>query len=149
MAPASVIRGRAFVLCLLALAACSKSTTSGGSGMSSVAPKPDPRVGLKAGMWDAAQAAWNVKLVSTTPPSEKFAGVTNSDLAFTGKYAIQGSYNGWQVWDISDPAKPKVIAHIPHAENNIHHSAAFIVPALAATFAGADQLTPRSVDLVK
>ena len=50
MAPASVIRGRAFVLCLLALAACSKSTTSGGSGMSSVAPKPDPRVGLKAGM---------------------------------------------------------------------------------------------------
>ena len=82
MAPASVIRSRAFVLGLLALAACSKSTTPGGSGMSSVAPKPDPRVGLKAGMWDAGQAAWNLRLVSTTPPSEKFAGVTNSDLAF-------------------------------------------------------------------
>src|SRR5438552_13291604 len=27
-----------------------------------MAPTPDPRVGLKAGYWDAAQAAWNVKL---------------------------------------------------------------------------------------
>ena len=31
---------------------------------------------------------------------------TNSDLAFTGNYAIQGNYNGYQVWDISNPAKP-------------------------------------------
>ena len=51
-----------------------------------------------------AEAAWNMKLVSNTPPSEKFVGVTNSDLAFTGKYAIQGNYNGYQVWDISNPA---------------------------------------------
>jgi hypothetical protein len=69
-------------------------------------PKPDPRVGLAAGRWDAAQAAWNMRLVSTTPPSGKFLGVTNSDLAFTGKYAVQGNYNGFQVFDISNPAKP-------------------------------------------
>ena len=30
----------------------------------------------------------------------------NSDLAFTGNYAIQGNYNGYQVWDISNPGKP-------------------------------------------
>src|SRR4051794_6053480 len=30
-----------------------------------------------------------------------------------------------QTWDISDPAKPKVIAHIQNPENNIHHSTAF------------------------
>jgi len=76
--------------------------------MSAVAPKPDPRVGLKAGMFDAGQAAWNVRLVSTTPPSEKFAGVTNSDLSFLRNYAIQGNYNGFQVWDISNPAKPSL-----------------------------------------
>ena len=40
------------------------------------------------------------------PASERFIGVTNSDLAFTGNYAIQGNYNGYQVWDISNPAKP-------------------------------------------
>ena len=36
----------------------------------------------------------------------RFEGVTNSDLAFTGNYAIQGNYNGYQVWDISNPANP-------------------------------------------
>jgi hypothetical protein len=74
--------------------------------VSATAPSPDPRVGLAPGRWDAAQAAWNMRLVSTTPPSEKFLGVTNSDLAFSGKYTIQGSYNGFQVYDISNPARP-------------------------------------------
>jgi hypothetical protein len=73
------------------------------------APTPDPRVGLRAGRWDAAQALWNMRLVSATPPSEKFNGVTNSDLAFTGKYVIQGNYNGFQIFDITDPAKPKAV----------------------------------------
>jgi hypothetical protein len=70
------------------------------------APSPDPRVGLKGGQWDAAEAAWNVRLVSATKPSEKFVGSTNSDLAFTGNYVIQGNYNGYQIWDISDPSHP-------------------------------------------
>ncbi|MBS1241297.1 MAG: repeat-containing protein, partial [Gemmatimonadetes bacterium] len=67
---------------------------------------PDPRVGLRAGLLDAEQAAWNMRLISATPSPEKFFGSTNSDLAFKGKYAIQGNYNGWQIWDISDPAHP-------------------------------------------
>ena len=74
--------------------------------VSATAPSPDPRVGLAAGRWDAAQAAWNLRLVSTTPPLEKFLGVTNSDLAFTGKYVVQGNYNGFQVYDVSNPLKP-------------------------------------------
>src|SRR6476659_4840102 len=69
-------------------------------------PSPDPRVGLKAGVVDAGEAAWNMKIVSATPPSAKFVGSINSDLAFTGKYAIQGNYNGFQVWDISNPSAP-------------------------------------------
>ena len=93
---------------LLSLAACAKSSTTSAGNMSAVAPKPDPRVGLKAGMFDAGQASWNVRLVSTTPPSEKFAGVTNSDLSFLRNYAIQGNYNGFQVWDISNPARPSL-----------------------------------------
>jgi len=50
-------------------------------------------------------------MVSTTPPAEKFVGVTNSDLAFSGKYAIQGSYNGFQVYDVSNPAKHQLDEH--------------------------------------
>jgi LVIVD repeat len=74
--------------------------------VSATPPSPDPRIGLSAGRWDAAQAAWNIRLVSTTPPDAKFLGVTSSDLAFTGKYAIQGNYNGFQIFDISNPSKP-------------------------------------------
>ncbi|MGI8507716.1 MAG: LVIVD repeat-containing protein [Gemmatimonadaceae bacterium] len=70
------------------------------------APNPDPRVGLRAGLMDAGQASWNLHLLSATPPSEKFLGITNSDLASTGHYAIQGSYDGYQVWDISNPRQP-------------------------------------------
>src|SRR4051794_7075130 len=66
----------------------------------------DPRVGLKAGLMDAQEAAWNLKVVSKTPPSGKFLGSTNSDLAFTGNYVIQGNYNGYQIWDISKPSAP-------------------------------------------
>jgi hypothetical protein len=64
---------------------------------------PDPRVGLRAGKYDAATASWNMRLLSTNPSQGKFEGVTNSDLAFIGPYAIQGNYNGYQVWDISNP----------------------------------------------
>jgi hypothetical protein len=99
---------------LLPVFACSSSSTYSSSAggvspsgnMSMGAPTPDPRIGLRAGKMDAGQAAWNLRLLSATPPSEKFVGITNSDLSFTGKYAIQGSYNGFQVWDISDPAHP-------------------------------------------
>ncbi|MET0213769.1 MAG: hypothetical protein ABW292_12235 [Vicinamibacterales bacterium] len=77
--------------------------------VSATAPTPDPRVGLAPGRWDAAQAAWNIRLVSATPPWEKFLGVTSSDLAFTGKYVVQGNYNGFEIFDISNPVKPKIV----------------------------------------
>ena len=69
-------------------------------------PTPDPRVGLGAGLFDAEEAAWNLTMVSQSPPPKDFLGVTNSDLAFKGQYAIQGNYNGVVVWDISDPSNP-------------------------------------------
>ena len=88
--------------------------------MSMSAPSPDPRVGLRAGVtakWPkdttkrmiverAAEASWNLRLLSNSPPAEEFTGVTNSDIAFTGKYAIQGNYDGYQIFDISNPGRP-------------------------------------------
>jgi hypothetical protein len=69
-------------------------------------PTPDPRVGLRGGAYDAAEAIWNLRVLSETKPSEKFAAGINSDLAFLGNYAIQGSFSGYQVWDISNPRQP-------------------------------------------
>ena len=76
------------------------------AGLRVNAPTPDPRVGLAPGLFDAEEAIWNLRMLSTTPPTELFVGRTNSDLAFSGNHAIQGNYDGVQVWDISDPANP-------------------------------------------
>ncbi len=72
------------------------------------APSPDPRVGLKGGLQDAGEAIWNVRKVSHTPSPQGFVGVTNSDLAFYGANVIQGNYNGFQIWDVSNPATPRL-----------------------------------------
>src|SRR4029434_8454995 len=89
--------------------------------VSMAAPSPDPRVGLSAGRWDAGQAAWNMRMISTTPPSDASAGATHSDLAFMGKYVVQGNYNGFEIWDISNPEKP-VLANAfmcPASQNDV------------------------------
>jgi hypothetical protein len=101
------IRSLALGLGLAAVTGCAHSTSTAGT-MSSTPPNPDPRVGLKAGLFDAQEATWNLKVLSQTPPPKEFIGHTNSDLAFTGKYAIQGNYHGYQFWDISNPAKPRL-----------------------------------------
>jgi len=93
-------------------AACAHSTSSGADNpgpkgsTSTTAASPDPRVGLRAGKMDAAEAVWNLRVLSKTPPSQQFVDESNSDLAFKDHYAIQGNYNGYQVWDITDPRKP-------------------------------------------
>jgi hypothetical protein len=114
-----------FALALCTVGACARSTgatmSSGGNvgptpmgsttetpSLSISPPSPDPRVGLRAGVYDAATAAWNIRLLSTTRPTGKFEGATQSDLAFRGNYVIQGSYDGYQIWDISNPSQPTI-----------------------------------------
>ncbi len=92
-------------LALASLLGCAGATSSSSSG-SGTPPSPDPRAGLRGGLEDAAQAAWNVRLISNTPSPKEFTGVSNTDIGFSGKYVIQGNYNGFQVWDISNPSKP-------------------------------------------
>jgi hypothetical protein len=65
---------------------------------------------------DAGEAVWNLRVVSKTPPSKDFINQTtpgdrrlsNSDLAFSGSYVVQGNYSGYQVWDISNPRRPSL-----------------------------------------
>jgi hypothetical protein len=110
-APSAALK-RSLVAALLSLAALTPALAQNGgpsTGMdnrSAGAPAPDPRVGLRAGLHDAGEATWNMRVLSKTRPPEKFAQATNSDLAFSGKYAIQGNYNGFIVWDVSNPRSP-------------------------------------------
>lgn len=80
-------------------------------------PNPDPRDALKAGWPDAGQASWNMQLDAAVRGPEPFFDPngpgptfrsTNSDLAFKGKYVIQGNYKGFQIWDVANPSQPRL-----------------------------------------
>ncbi len=103
------------------------------------ATSEDPRVGLKAGLYDAGTAASGMELLISVPKPKGFApdpeaiaaynaapapapgtrptaprgpapyGSTNSDLAFSGKYLFVGNYNGINFYDISNPAKISLV----------------------------------------
>ena len=80
----------------------------------------DPRVGLAAGWLDAGEAISNLELIASLARPEGFFNpdslgdgrFNNTDLAFSGNYLYQGNYNGFQVYDISNPASPTLALSI-------------------------------------
>jgi hypothetical protein len=108
----------------------------------------DPRVGLKAGLYDAGEASSGLQRLVSLPKPAGFApdlasiaafdalpappppppgtppargpqggpranyGGTNSDLAFVGTTLFVGNYNGINFYDISNPAKIKLITSV-------------------------------------
>ena len=62
-----------------------------------------------------------VEHLSNTPPVGTFVGSTGSDIAFQGKYAFAGNYNGFVIYDISNPKAPTSVAqvHCPGSQNDI------------------------------
>src|SRR5437899_10298128 len=105
---------------VVSLTACA-SGGGGGGNNATVAPTPDPRVGLKAGRYDAGHAQWNMTLVSNNPSPSPFDSSTNSDLAFYKNFVIQGNYDGFQVWDASTPGHPtlKKAYYCPASQSDV------------------------------
>jgi hypothetical protein len=76
----------------------------------------DPRVGLRAGWMDAESAASHMRLISTMPRPTGFFDpnnmgdflTANSDLAFQGNLVFLGNFSGFQIYDVSDPAAPRL-----------------------------------------
>ena len=113
------MKSRLLLALAVGISACASSRTSANTSYgtaSATVPRQDPRIGLKAGWMNAGQAAWNMRLVSTTAPSADFINPAspgdfrfiNSDLSFRGTYVIQGNFNGVQIWDITNPKLPKL-----------------------------------------
>lgn len=72
----------------------------------------DPRPDLPGGYLPYSDASSNIELLKNTPRTGAMDGTpgnfgfVNSDLAFKGDKAIVGNFNGFQVYDVSDPASP-------------------------------------------
>jgi LVIVD repeat len=78
-------------------------------------PDPtDPRVGLAPGFEDPGVASEGMDLLAHlnkapgffNPENPGDFGFVNSDIAFQGDNAFVGNYNGFQIYDISNPAVP-------------------------------------------
>jgi hypothetical protein len=99
---------------LLALAGSLFAATAGAQGDSVAINHDDPRIGLRAGYTDAAEAARNLVLIGHAQRLPNFGNpqnlgdfaFLNGDLAFKGNYVYQGGFNGLQVWDVSNPKNP-------------------------------------------
>ncbi|MFJ8531926.1 LVIVD repeat-containing protein [Streptomyces sp. NPDC093591] len=61
----------------------------------------------------------NIKHVANVP--KDVLADTNSDLAFQGDYAFAGNYDGFRIFDISNPKAPKTVAQVlcPGSQNDI------------------------------
>ena len=80
----------------------------------------DPRVGLAPGLQNPGVAADGMELLAHrdkppgffNPDNAGDFGFVNSDLAFQGDYAFVGGFNGFQVWNIANPAAPTLRAAV-------------------------------------
>ena len=103
-------RGRA----VRALAVAAAMTVLVGVLATAAGAQSDPRVGLEAGYPEAEEASLNVEHLARRDRAPGFDAApnnfsfVNSDLALSGDFAFVGNYNGFQVYDISDPADPQL-----------------------------------------
>jgi len=108
-------------LACLTATACATAVEAGPpagptSAPSAAAQDADPRVGLRAGWTDAEEAAQGMELIAHRPRPEGFynpnnpgdSNFSNTDLAFRGDLAFVGNYHGFKIYDISDPANPRL-----------------------------------------
>jgi hypothetical protein len=76
----------------------------------------DPRVGLRPGLTDAGEAIHNMRHVAHLPRPAGFhnpdapgdLNFGNTDMAFRGNDLVLGNFNGFQIFDISNPVAPRL-----------------------------------------
>lgn len=75
------------------------------------------------GTWEPSpvSSTANLKILGSAPRTSEVPSYRNSDLAFWGKTAYAGNYDGFRVIDISDPENPTVLSDVacPGAQHDI------------------------------
>ena len=76
------------------------------------------------GTWEPSpvSSTQNMKILSTVARTSEVPSYRNSDLAFWGRTAFAGNYDGFRVIDIADPENPRILADVddcPGAQHDV------------------------------
>jgi hypothetical protein len=113
---------------LLCVAGCLIAIVAPGGAQAPTAPPQaaaaaagnDPRVGLKGGLTDPGVAAKGLELLANLPKPEGFMdpsgqhnlNFANSDLSFQGNHVFLGNFSGFNIYDVENTRKPRVVSSI-------------------------------------
>ncbi|GAA3704445.1 hypothetical protein GCM10022377_17630 [Zhihengliuella alba] len=92
-------------------------------------------------------ASSNMEHLSNVPQEGALQG-TGSDIAFQGDYAFAGNYDGFTVYDLSDPAEPRTVVEVycPGAQNDVSVHGDLLVTSVDARMADSSCGSERTSD---
>ncbi|MDP9444269.1 MAG: hypothetical protein M3P83_07935 [Actinomycetota bacterium] len=90
----------------------------------------------------------NLKILGSAPKTSAVPTYRNSDLAFWGKTAYAGNYDGFRVIDIADPENPVVLSDVtcPGAQHDISVWKGLLFLSIDTPLTGPECGSPRSLD---
>ncbi|NLU79715.1 hypothetical protein HCA58_15235 [Micromonospora sp. HNM0581] len=72
---------------------------------------------------DEIASSPNLKLIANVPKHAPFntTAALGTDLAFQGRYAFVGNYDGFVIYDVSEPSRPEIVSQVlcPGAQNDV------------------------------
>jgi hypothetical protein len=100
------------------------------------------------GTWEPSpeSATANLKILSNSPKLFEDPTYRNSDLAFWGRVAYSGNYDGFRTIDISDPENPVVLSdfNCPGAQHDVSVWKGLLFTSIEAPLTGPECGSPRS-----
>jgi hypothetical protein len=75
-------------------------------------PEKDPEVAKKEEEAREKEAAKDPKAPKPDPPGASALNFANSDLAFQKNHLFLGNFNGFNIYDIENPAKPRLVTSV-------------------------------------
>jgi len=101
------------------------------------------------GTWDPSpvSSTKNVKIIGSAPRTSEVPSYRNSDLAFWGKTAYAGNYDGFRILDVSDPENPVTVSDVdcPGAQHDVGVWKGLLFLSIDAPLTAPECGSPRSV----
>jgi hypothetical protein len=102
------------------------------------------------GTWEPSpeSSTQNLKIIGSAPKTSEVPSYRNSDLAFWGRTAFAGNYDGFRIIDVADPEDPTVVTDFacPGAQHDVSVWKGLMFLSVDTPLTGPECGSARSVD---